>query len=199
MRIPAILAACGLSLAHAEEAEWSFAATAYWNSPRGSDAYASGIATVDRGALHLEGRANYEAIHAQSLFLGWTFEFGEKVKVMARPIVGVVGHSLRGPIAGFEASAAAGKIDYYIEAEWVRDDSDRQGSYAYAWSELAFRPLEALRIGLVGQRTRTYGNDRDYQVGGLAQYTWNKLTLGAYWFNPGTSDQVVIVSLGAAF
>ena len=179
--------------------EWEFAATAYWNAPRDGDAYASAIVSADRGALHLEGRANYEAIHAQSLFLGWSFEFGKEVKVMARPIVGFVGHSLRGPIAGFEASVEAGRWDYYVEAEYVRDQSDKSASYTYAWSELGFRPVEPLRLGIVGQRTRIYGGDRDYQGGGLAQLTYGKVTLSAYWFNPGSSDQVVIVSLGASF
>ncbi len=205
MRTLLAIAAIAASAAHAQvhggapQPEWEFAAAAYWNAPREGDVYASAIATADRGALHLEGRANYEAIHAQSLFLGWSFEFGEEVKVMARPIVGFVGHSLRGPIAGFEASAAAGRWDYYVEAEYVRDQSDKSASYTYAWSEIGFRPVESLRLGIFGQRTRIYGGDRDYQGGGLAQLTYGKATLSAYWFNPGSSDQVVIVSLGASF
>jgi len=206
MRTLLAIAAFAASAAHAQghphgeaKPEWEFAAAAYWNAPRDGDAYASAIASADRGALHLEGRANYEAIHAQSLFLGWSFEFGKEVKVMARPIVGLVGHSLRGPIAGFEASVEAGRWDYYVEAEYVRDRSDKSASYTYAWSELGFRPVEPLRLGIVGQRTRIYGGDRDYQGGGLAQFTYGKATLSAYWFNPGSSDQVVIVSLGASF
>jgi hypothetical protein len=190
--------ACAATLVHAED-DWGFAAAAYWNAPREGDGYASAIVTADRAALHLEGRANYEAIHAQSLFIGWSFEFGEQVKVMVRPIAGFVGNSLRGPIAGFEASASAGKWDYYIETEYVHDQGDKSASYTYAWSELGFRPVEPLRIGIVGQRTRIYGGDRDYQGGGLAQLTLGKATLGAYWFNPASSNQVVIVSLGASF
>jgi len=206
MRTLLAIAAFAASAAQAQgnphgqaQPEWEFAGAAYWNAPRDGDAYASAIVSADRGALHLEGRANYEAIHAQSLFLGWSLEFGKEVKVMARPIVGLVGHSLRGPIAGFEASAEAGRWDYYVEAEYVRDRGDKSSSYTYAWSELGFRPVEALRLGIVGQRTRIYGGDRDYQGGGLAQFTYGKATLSAYWFNPGSSDQVVIVSLGASF
>ena len=192
------IVACAAGLAHAQD-EWSFAATGYWNAPREASSYASAIVSADRGALHLEGRANYEAIHAQSLFVGWTFEAGGEIKVMFRPIAGFVGHSLRGPIAGFEASLGSGRWDYYIEAEYVHDREDHAASYAYAWSELGFRPAEPLRVGLVGQRTRIYGGDRNYQGGGFAQLTYGKATLGTYWFNPGSSSQVVIVSLGAAF
>jgi hypothetical protein len=199
MRLLAAVAACAAALGHAAENEWEFLATGYWNAPRGGDAYASGIVTAGHGALHLEARANYEAVHSQSAFIGWTFSFGDAVKVEATPIVGFAGNALRGPIAGVEASIAAGKFDYYIEAEYVRDRSAREASYTYAWSEFGYRPVEALRLGLAVQRTRIYGGDRDFQTGPFAQFSWGKATLGAYLFNPGSSEQVVIVSLGAAF
>jgi hypothetical protein len=199
MKPLAALAACAALCAHAEEPAWEFNLTGYWNAPKGGDAYGSAIAIASRGALHLEARANYEAIHAQSLFIGWTFEAGEKVKLEFRPIVGFAGHALRGPIAGFEASVSAGKWDYYVEAEHVHSRTEGTDNYTYAWSELGWRPIEPLRVGIVGQRTRIHGADRDYLGGGLVQYTWGKVTLGTYWFNPGSSDQVVIVSLGAAF
>ena len=200
MKLIAALAACACISAHAEDPKWEFNVTGYWNSPKGEDGYASGIAIASRGPLHLEARANYEAIHAQSLFLGWTFEAGDEVKLEARPIVGLVGHSLRGGLVGFEASISGRrKWDYYIEVERVNSRTPGTDDYTYAWSELGWRPAEALRLGIVGQRTRIHGSDHDYLGGGLVQYTHGKFTLGAYWFNPGSSDQVVIVSLGAAF
>ena len=199
MRLVAALAACAGLCAHADGAPWEFNVTGYWNAPKGGDPYASGIAIATRGALHLEARANYEAIHAQSIFVGWTFEAGDTVKLEARPIVGLVGHSLRGPIAGFEAAVSAGKWDYYVEAEHVHSRTRGTESYTYAWSELGWRPIEPLRLGIVGQRTRIHGGDRDYVGGGLAQFSWGKVTLGTYWFNPGSSSRVVIVSLSAAF
>ena len=179
--------------------DWEFAATGYWNAPRGAGDFASGIFAADRGALHLEARANYEAIHAQSAFVGWTFSAGEEVKLEATPILGGVTGATRGPIAGFEATVSAGRFDYYVEAEYVRDRHEREASYTYAWSELGFRPVEWLRVGVVAQRTRLYGGERELQRGGLVQLTHGKLTLSAYWFNPGSSDQIAIVALGAGF
>jgi len=183
--------------AHAQEKAWEFAATGYWNDPRGGDAFASGIFTADRDALHVEARANYEAVHAQSAFIGYSFSWGQDVKLDLRPIVGGVTGSARGPIAGLEATIAGGPFDYYIEAEHVNDRVG--GSYNYAWTELGWRPVEWLRVGLAGQHTRVYGGDRETQRGGLVQLTHGKFTLSGYWFNPGTSEQVAIVALGAAF
>jgi hypothetical protein len=193
----ALLLAAGL--AHAEEDKWELNATGYWNDSRPGESYASGIFLADRGALHLEARANYEAIHAQSAFIGWNLSVGEAVKLDFTPIVGGVTGATRGPIAGFEATITAGRFDYYMELEYVRDRNDHESSYTYAWSELGFRPVEWLRLGAVAQRTKIYGGDRELQRGPFVQATYGKLTLSAYWFNPGSSDQVAIVALGVGF
>jgi hypothetical protein len=182
-----------------EAPQWEVAATGYWNAPRGGDGFASGILAADRGALHLEARANYEALHAQSAFVGWTFSTGEPVRLELTPIVGGVTGARHGPVAGLEASVAAGRFDWYAEAEYVREGGGGEPSYTYVWSELAFRPVEWLRGGLVTQRTRLYGGDREVQHGPFLQASHGKVTLGAYWFSPGSSGQVAIVSLGVAF
>ena len=200
MRVHAALACFAMTIAcaaQAQEKAWELAATGYWNDPRGSDAFASGIFTADRDALHVEVRANYEAVHAQSAFIGYSFSWGEDVKLDARPIVGGVTGSARGPILGLEAAVATGPFDYYIEAEHVDDRVG--GSYNYAWTELGWRPFEWLRVGLAGQHTRLYGGDRETQRGGLIQLTHGKFTLSGYWFNPGTSEQIAIVALGTSF
>jgi hypothetical protein len=191
--------AAGRRASSPERPDWEFAATGYWNDLRAGDSYASAIFAADRGALHLEARINYEAVHAQSAFIGWTFSTGEAVKLEFTPIVGYVGGDARGAIAGFEATVSAGRFDFYVEAEHVSDRTEGSGSYNYAWSELGFRPAEWLRLGVVAQRTRAYGGERDLQRGGFAQFTAGKLTAGVYWFNPGSADQVVIASIGASF
>lgn len=166
--------------------------------PRQSGSYASGIFTADHGQLHLEARANYEALHSQSAFVGWTFSGGDTVRLSATPIAGFVAGGAHGPIAGLEASVGIGRLDYYLEAEYLPANAGRSG-YLYAWSELAFRPVEWLRVGFAAQRTRIYGGERDYQVGGLIQFTVKRCTAGFYWFNPGSEDQVGMLSLAVRF
>ena len=90
-------------------------------------------------------------------------------------------------------------MDFYVEAEFVRDRDNSGDSYNYAWSELGYRPVEWLRVGAVGQRTRAYGGEREFQRGPFAQVTWGRATVGVFWFNPGADDQVVVGSLGLAF
>lgn len=59
--------------------------------------------------------------------------------------------------------------------------------------------MEWLRIRLAGQRTRAHGGERDFQRGPFLQVTFGPFTLGGYWFNPGSEDEVVVGSLGVAF
>jgi hypothetical protein len=180
---------------------WDANLTVQWTMTRTANDFATPVVTGDHGALHLEARANYEAIHAQSAFVGRTFTLGDTVKLEATPIAGGVGGSLRGPIAGLEATVTAGAFDWYVEAEHVWDRSDREASYTYAWSQLGYRPPSAQwgRFGLVSQRTRLYGGDREVQHGPFLELTWRKLTFGGYWLNPGSSQQVVIASVALAF
>ena len=179
--------------------DWEFALTAYPTFVRGGDTTTSVIGAADRGALHLEARYGYEAKDSRSAFAGWTFSGGESIAWEVTPLVGAAWGPLRAFVPGVEASVAWGRLDFYVEAEFVRDRRNSADSYDYAWSELGFRALDWLRIGAVGQRTRSYGGERDFQRGPFAQATFGRATVGCYWFNPGAKDQVVVASIGMTF
>jgi len=193
------VAGSGRRAAPATKPSWEFAATGYHTSVRNGDDYASAIVAADRGPLHLEGRISYEAVGARSAFVGWTFSGGEAISWEVTPIVGGAWGTVRAFVPGIEASVASGRFDFYVEGEYVRDHGDHTANYLYAWSELGVRPLEWLRVGLVGQRTRAYGGERDFQRGPFVQASWRRVTVGGFWFNPGSSEQVFVLSIGAAF
>ncbi|MDM0022531.1 hypothetical protein [Variovorax saccharolyticus] len=182
-----------------DEPKWEFAVTAFPTVVRGGENYTSGIVTADRGVLHLEARVNYESIGARSAFVGWNFSGGENIKWELTPLLGTAWGTVDAFVPGLEASLAWKRLDFYIEAEYVHDRREQSGSYFYAWSELGFRPVEWLRVGLAAQRTRIYGGDRDVQRGPFAQVTWGRMTVGGFWFNPGSKDQVFVGSIGVAF
>ncbi len=183
----------------ASKPSWEFAITAYPTAVRGGENYTSAIAAADRGPLHLEARVNYESVGARSAFVGWTFSGGETVTWELTPLLGGAWGTTQAFVPGLEASVSWKQLDFYVEAEYVGDSRERTDSYFYAWSELGFRPVEWLRVGIAGQRTRVYGGERDIQRGPLAQVTWGPVTIGGYWFNPGSSDQVFVGLIGATF
>ena len=178
---------------------WEFALTAYPTTVRGGDSYTSAIATADRGPLHLEARVDYEAVGARSAFVGWTFSGGDSVAWEITPLLGGAWGDLQAFVPGLEASVSRGRFDFYLEGEYVRDSNARDDSYLYAWTELGFTPLEWLRLGAVAQRTKAYGGEREIQRGPFLQLTWGSATIGGFWFNPGSDDQVFVASIGVAF
>lgn len=166
---------------------------------RGGDNYTSAIAVADRGPLHLEARYNYESIGARSAFVGWTSSGGDAIAWELTPLIGGAWGATHAFVPALEASLAWRRLDFYVEAECVRDNREHSDSYLYAWSEPGFRPVEWLRVGVAGQRTRAYSGERDVQHGPFAQLTPGPFTLGGYWFNPGSSEQVFVGSISAAF
>ena len=182
-----------------EKPSWEFALTAYPTDVRGGDNFTSGIGVADRGPLHLEARYNYESIGARSAYVGWTFSGGDAITWELTPLLGGAWGTVHAFVPAIEASVSWRQFDFYVEAEAVRDQREHDDSYFYAWSELGYRPVEWLRFGLVAQRTRAYGGERDVQRGPFAQLTWRRVTLGGFWFNPGSKDQVFVASLGVSF
>lgn len=175
---------------------WEFSLTAYPTFVRDGENYTSAIALANRGALHLEARYSYEAKNARSAFVGWTFSGGDRLTWEITPLIGGVWGPLDALVPGVELGLGYGRFDFYLEGEYV-DDGDEP--YTYAWSELGFSPRDWLRIGLAAQRTNIHGEARDIQRGPFAQLNWDRFTLGGYWFNPGSDEQVVITSVGVSF
>jgi hypothetical protein len=173
--------------------------TGFYYAMRDQSDFGVGVAALNRGPLHLEGRYNYEARDAGSAFLGWNFSGGDTVTFAITPIIGALFGSTHGVIPGVEVSIAYGPFDAYIEAEYVYDSHDQTNNYYYAWSELAWKPVEWLRLGLVGQRTRVVQTERDFQRGIFAQVILGKATLSAYAFNPDTGSRYAIIALGVQF
>jgi hypothetical protein len=202
LAIAVLLAATALPcLAADEEAtKTTGAVTGYHYAMRGEADFGVGVASLNHGSLRLEARYNYEARHSTSIFAGWKFAGGGgDVTYEVTPIVGGLFGDASGVIPGLEASVAWRNFDVYVEAEYVRDLDVKGDSYFYMWSELGWRPVEWLRLGLVGQRTRVVDTDRDIQRGVFAQATLGAATVGIYAFNPEATSRYVIISLGLAF
>jgi hypothetical protein len=181
------------------DAKVSGSATAFYYAMRDQPDFGVGVAAINRGPLHLEGRYNYEARDAGSLFAGWNFSGGETLTFQITPIIGALFGATRGVVPGFEASVAYGSIDAYVEAEYVADRSHHDDSYYYIWSELGWKPADWLRVGLVGQRTRVVHTDRDLQRGVFAQLILGQATLGLYAFNPDEASRYTILAVGVQF
>jgi hypothetical protein len=159
------------------------------------------VAAINRGPFRVEARHNYEAKNATSVFAGWKLSGGADGAWSweITPLAGALGGSERAGIAALEASVSRGAFDLYVEAEYLWHRASSDSNYFYAWSELGWKPVEWLRVGLVGQRRRVVHTDRDIQRGLFAQVIYKAATLGVYAFNPDAASRYTVVSLALAF
>ncbi|MFJ4293499.1 hypothetical protein ACIP1U_27550 [Cupriavidus sp. NPDC089707] len=195
--LPLCAAEASAAPAAGETPAWSGGLSAYLNLPRGSEAYVTGIAIANRGALHLEARSNYEGMDAYSFFVGYNLGWGDALRLDFTPILGVVTGSTRSVVGGFEATLTGRYADAYVEFEYV-PDAEPSG-YTYAWTELAWRPRDWLRLGLAAQRTRVPDSGRNFQRGIFTQVKGKHIAGAVYWFNPAAHDQIAVVSVALTF
>ncbi len=154
--------------------------------------------TADRGWLHLEARYNYEALDTGSAWVGYNFS-GETLAWEFTPMLGGVFGDTTGIAPGYKGSLGWRKLELYSEGEYVFDTGNSSDSFFYNWSELTLAPVEWFRFGLVTQRTRVYQTDRDIQRGLLAGFSFKKVSLTGYVFNPDDDKPTFVLAVGLTF
>jgi len=178
---------------------WSLRASAATYVLPDDDDYVQPTFTADRGALHVEARYNYEDRRSVSGFVGWNLQFGETVTFELTPMFGAVAGDTNGIIPGVELDLAWRRLEFSLEGEYVIDVDSRSDRFLYSWSEGSVWITNALRAGIVTQRTRVYKTPRDIQRGVLVGANISKLELAAYFFNPGSDDHFFVASIGVGF
>jgi hypothetical protein len=185
--------------AEAAEKAWSFDASVYTYFVPDSHDIVSPVVMADHGWLHLEARYNYENFRTGSIWFGYNFSTGEKVVLDFTAMIGGVLGDTAGIAPGYRLSLAWWKLELTSESEYVIDSRDSSESFFYNWSELAVSPADWFRAGVVIQRTRLYGEDRDVQRGFLVGFSYKKANATAYVFNPDASKPTFVLALGVSF
>jgi hypothetical protein len=181
------------------EKSWSFSVSAYTYVVPHDKNFVQPTITADYDRLHLEVRYNYEALKTGSTWVGCNFSGGDKFAWEFTPMIGGVFGDTTGVAPGYKGSLSWWKLELYSEGEYVFDTGDSSGSFFYNWSELTLAPVEWFRFGLVTQRTRAYQTDRDVQRGLLVGFSWKKLDLTTYVFNPDHRNAMYVVAVGVSF
>jgi hypothetical protein len=181
------LALASLVLARAAGAAdrpWEFgvSATGYFVPDEGD--YVQPTLSADHDWLHLEARFNYEDRDAGSVWAGYNWSVGETLSLDVTPMFGLVFGGTSGLAPGYEMDLGFRRFSFYNEGEYVFDTESSENDFFYNWAELTFAPVEALRFGLVAQRTHAYQTARDVQRGLLVAFAHQRLELTACLFNP---------------
>jgi hypothetical protein len=182
-----------------EKPAWEFNASVYGYFPPDDRHYAQPTVIADHGALHLEGRYNYESFKTGSAWVGWNFGFGDELRLDATLMAGGVFGDTRGVAPGLELTVSYGRFELYSESEYVIDVDDSANNFFYNWAQLGYSPFDWLTVGLASQRTRAYETGLDVQRGVFVGFTYKSVKLTTYIFNPGWETPTVVSSLAVSF
>ncbi|MDH7459802.1 hypothetical protein QEG73_00890 [Chitinophagaceae bacterium 26-R-25] len=177
------------------QGKWIFSASGYYYFLPEEQNTGTLIGYADHKSLHLEARYNYEDLKTVSAFAGWRFETGKEFQFAVTPMVGFAAGNTDGFIPALELEASYKIFDLYSESEYLIGFTGKDNNFFYVWSELGVTPIKSLRTGISIQRTRLYQTNLETQRGIFAEYSFWKLTAGAYYFNPFSADNFVIASL----
>lgn len=194
-----ILNTAPASAQDAAASAWSGSATLFTYLIPGAGNYGQPTVALDRKALHVEGRYNYEALRTGSLWAGYNFEGGSAVTWTFTPMVGGAFGAVGGVAPGYTGSIAWRKLDFYSEGEYLFDLGTPADSFLYNWSELAVAPVPWLRAGLVTQRTRVRATAREIQRGPFVGLTHGRFDVGAYMLDTADQSPSVVLSFGWTF
>ena len=178
---------------------WSYDLAALYYVLPDDRNYVQPMFTARGGRLHVEARYNYEDLHTTSIFGGWAFGGGSEFTWEAIPMLGAVVGQTDGLAPACSVTLAWKELSVYSENEYVVDFADRESNFFYSWSEITWDPNEAFGAGMVVQRTRLRDTDRDLQRGVMARVSGKRVSGALYWFNPGSADDFVAVSVGVGF
>jgi hypothetical protein len=166
--------------------------------PNGTD-YASPVFSADRSWLHLEARYNDENLRTGSLWVGYNFEAGKKLVLDVTPMIGGVFGRTTGIAPGCEASLTYKKVQLSVSNEYVFDTTHKSGSFYYTWPQLTYSATNWLRVGLMGERTRTFQTSLNVQRGFLVGISRTKWESTIYIFNAGFTTPTEVLELGLNF
>ena len=162
----------------------------------GADSYVSPIVRADRGALHLEGRYQYERRQTVSAWAGWTLETGASLHLEVVPIAGVVIGRTDGFGVGLEALLSWRTFELYSESELIFDVRGTEGGFYYNWSDLAWQLKPWFDVGLSAQRTLTRESALSIEGGIFVTGRRRRVELSIYGYNLERRAPFAIVALG---
>lgn len=158
---------------------------------------ASPIFTADHNHLHLEARYQYEDRHLGSLWAGYNFSAGTKLKLQLTPMLGVVFGQQTGIAPGVEGALTYKRLSFSSSAEYVFDVKNRDNNFFYAWPQLTYAPRDWFRFGIAAQNTKVNNVKLATDYGPVVTFSHKRVYFTTYVLNP--HNPIVILEAGASF
>ena len=181
------------------ETKWEFSLSTFTYLAQHSRDYVNPNFTADYNWLHLEARYNYEALKTGSVWFGYNFSTGEKLKLEVTPMLGGVFGDITGIAPGYTITIHYRSIELSTQAEYFFDAGTSAGDFFYSWSELSASPADWFRVGIVVERTQASGSNSDVRRGPLVGFKYKDVDLTTYWLSPGSSEATFVFAVTVNF
>jgi hypothetical protein len=145
------------------------------------------------------GRRCYEDLDTGSLWAGYNVDGGSDLVYQLTPMLGVVFGHLNGIAPGYEVTLAYKRFVFSGQGEYVFDATTHSNDFFYAWTELSYRLIRHLRLGVAMQHTKDYQTQVDVQRGLLIGFSYGRFDFAAYVFNVDKPDPPVVLGIAATF
>lgn len=181
-----------------DETQWEFSLSTFTYLAQHARDYTDPNFVADREWLHLETRYNYEALKTGSVWLGYNFSTGTKLRFEVTPMLGGVFGDLTGIAPGYAITISYKTIELSTQAEYFFDIARRANDFFYSWSELSAAPADWFRMGVVIERTQASGSS-DVRRGPLIGFKYKDVDLTTYWLRPGSSEATFVFAVTVRF
>jgi hypothetical protein len=179
--------------------KWEFSLATFTYLAQHARDYANPNFTADRDWLHLEARYNYEELKTGSVWFGYNFSTGEKLKFELTPMFGGVFGDITGIAPGYTIAIGYKTIELSVQGEYFFDAGTSSGDFFYNWSELSASPADWFRIGVVVERTQASASNSDVRRGPLIGFKYKDVDLTIYCLSPGSSEANFVFAVTVNF
>jgi hypothetical protein len=181
------------------QTKWEFSLSTFTYLAQHARDYVNPNFTADRDWLHLEARYNYEELKTGSVWFGYNFSTGEKLKFEVTPMLGGVFGDITGIAPGYTITVRYRSIELSTQAEYFFDAGTRAGDFFYSWSELSASPADWFRVGRLVERTQASGSNSDVRRGPLIGFKYKDVDLTTCWLAPGSSEATFVFAVTVNF
>lgn len=176
------------------ESKWNHAIDG-WLYFMQDDFIFSPIYRADKDWLHLEARYNYEGINTFSGWFGYNFRGGNKFQYTITPMIGALVGDIHGISPGLELNFDFFGFNFNSATEYVFDLQGKENDFFYNWTDFTYTPLDWMWLGMSAQRTRHFHNNLEFQYGPMLGGGYKWLGLTAYWYNPASDHDYIVLYL----
>ena len=181
-----------------DETQWEFSLSTFTYLAQHARDYTNPNFAADREWLHFETRYNYEALKTGSVWFGYNFGTGTKLRFEVTPMLGGVFGDLTGIAPGYAITIHYKTIELSTQAEYFFDIARHANDFFYSWSELSAAPADWFRMGVVIERTQASGSS-DVRRGPLIGFKYKDVDLTTYWLGPGSSEATFVFAVTVRF